>query len=55
MEGQDKIGKRVMGRNGLEVSILMGLGGFYMLEISAAETLPQKYFIDSGGVYERKK
>jgi len=43
--------QRVMGRTGLEVSIL-GLGGFHMLEISAAEVaaITNKY-LDAGGNY----
>ena len=43
--------KRVLGHTGLEVSIL-GLGGFHLLEISAAEagTIVNRY-LDAGGNY----
>jgi len=43
--------KRILGRTGLEVSIL-GLGGFHLLEISAAdaETILNRY-LDVGGNY----
>ena len=43
--------KRTLGRTGLEVSIL-GLGGFHLLEISAAnvEAIMNRY-LDAGGNY----
>jgi predicted aldo/keto reductase-like oxidoreductase len=42
---------RIMGRTGLEVSIL-GLGGFHMLEVGAAEVASITHaFLDAGGNY----